>query len=301
MASSSGQAAAPPAGQGGLLQPSCPSQGSLAAWPLHWATGICPRLAGAALPIQVVTVERTIPQAINLSAGVLPHCPLNKRLSIVRQSLAPQFALKFVQLACFREMKFALDAASPSSKALHAPVAWGVTNVPAQSAIYALAIAGTYQHFGKLPPGGSGGLREFVRLKIMPGILWTFLREGFATGGGLTIGPKVQEQLDAATGGALPSWSTKFLGGLLAGWACAFATMLPHNCALTAARMAQQGESPTTLSCFRTCLREQGPVRMATVNFQQRCAVIAVVVACLNTAQVLSEPELAAVARLQAR
>jgi len=247
----------------------------------------------------IVTVERTIPQAVNLSAGLIPACPLSLRLSIVRQSIVPQFSLKFAQLACFRELKLALDACSPGSQAVHAPLAWGLTNVPAQSAIYSMAIAKTYQHFGKLSPEGDG-LREFVRLKIMPGIVWTFLREGFATGGGLTLGPKIQAQLDVATGGVLPHWGTKFLGGLLAGWACAFATMLPHNCALTAARMAQQGEKPTTLSCFRTCMREQGLLRTATINFQQRCAVIAVVVACLNTAQVLAEPELSAVAKLQA-
>merc|ERR550525_1914649 len=106
----------------------------------------------------------------------------------------------------------------------------------------------------------------------------------------MVLGPMVKERLDELCGHTLPAWSTRFLGGLAAGYACAFATMLPHNCALTAARMAQQGQRPTTLSCFRTLLRELGPARAATVNFQQRCAVIAVVVGCLNTAQVLRHP-----------
>jgi len=287
-------AAVAAAGLGEHLQPSI----SLGRWPLDWAESICPRIVGAALPIQIVTVERTVPQAVNLSAGALPSCSLQSRLAIVRQSIVPQFAIKFAQIACFRELKFALDESSPATKAVHAPLAWGVTNVPAQSAIYSMAIAKTYQHFGAAPPD-AGGMREFVRLKILPGIFWTFIREGFATGGGLMLGPKVQARLDDATGGALPSWGTKFLGGLLAGWTCAFATMLPHNCALTAARVAQQGEQPTTLSSFRTLLREQGLARAATVNFQQRCVLIAVIVGCLNTANVLAHPEHALVARLR--
>lgn len=263
----------------------------MGAWAWDWATDINPRLAGAALPIQLVTVERTVPQAVNLSKGVLPQCDARARIGIACRTIAPQFSIKYAQLGCFREVKFLLDAQSPRTAALHNPVAWGVTNVPAQSVIYALAIADTYRHFGK-SVGSTGGAAEFIRLRLLPGIWWTFLREGFATGGGLTIGPPLQRRFDEWSGGALPGWATKFSAGLLAGWACAFATMLPHNCALTAARMAQQGERPTTASCLRALLAEQGAARAATLNFQQRCAVIAVVVACLNTAQVLTRPEL---------
>jgi len=261
-------------------------------FPRDWLSVAFPRLVGAALPIQMVTVERTVPQAINLSKGALPVTDFMSRLNIVRGSILPQFMIKFTQLACFRELKFALDNLSPTTTALHAPVAWGVTNVPAQSAIYAMAIASTYQYHGKVAPD-KGGIREFVRLKILPGIWWTFMREGFATGGGLMLGPKVQQQIKTATKGTLPDPVTKFMGGLLAGWGCAFATMLPHNCALTAARMAQQGEQPTTLSCLRVLLREQGLMRAATINFQQRCVLIGVVVACLNTADILTRQDVA--------
>jgi hypothetical protein len=267
------------------------SGSALTGWPLAWATAICPRLVGASFPIQVVTVERTVPQAVNLSQGVLPSTDLSARMSIVRKSIVPQFSIKFAQLAMFRELKFSLDALSPSTAMINTPIAWGITNVPAQSAIYAMAIGQTYKHHN-VPTPDKGGLAEFVRLKIMPGIWWTFLREGFATGGGMVVGPMIKDRLDELSDHSLPSWSTRFLGGLTAGYACAFATILPHNCALTAARMAAQGEKPTTLSCFRTLMQEQGLIRALYVNFPQRCAVIATVVACLNTANVNAQPEL---------
>mmetsp|Transcript_45545 Transcript_45545/g.99022 ORF Transcript_45545/g.99022 Transcript_45545/m.99022 type:complete len:282 (-) Transcript_45545:164-1009(-) len=263
----------------------------VASWTAAWSGSICPRFAAAALPIQMVTVERTVPQVINLSQGSLKPLDFAGRMSIVRRSIVPQFSLKFGQLACFRELKFFLDATSPSTRPLHAPIAWGITNVPAQSTIYALATASTFQHLGA-PVPQAPGLSGFVRTKILPGIFWTFLREGFATGGGLALGPQVQAGINKATGNTLPVAVTKFGGGLLAGWACAFATMLPHNCALTAARMAQEGQRPNTVSCFRMLLSEQGLFRALTVNFQQRCAVIAVVVGCLNTADVLAHDHL---------
>merc|ERR1711879_17455 len=187
------------------------SSNGLMGWPLAWATAIVPRLAGASLPIQMVTVERTVPQAVNLSKGVLPTPDFATRMTIVRNSLVPQFSIKFAQLAFFRELKFAFDTLSPSTGMLNTPIAWGITNVPAQSAIYGMAIASTYKHYD-VATGSNGGLAEFVRLKIMPGIVWTFLREGFATGGGMVFGPKVKEALDQFSGYALPSWSTRFLG-----------------------------------------------------------------------------------------
>jgi len=236
------------------------------------------------------TVERTVPQAVNLSQGSLPVADVASRMAIVRNSLAPQFAVRFGQLSFFREVKFALDTASPSTAILHQPIAWGLTNVPAQSLIYSMAISGTYKHFGKSPPETSG-LREFIRLKVMPGVVWTFLRESVATGGGLVLGPKVKEQIDQLSGNSLPNAASRFISGFLAGCVTGFATMLPHNCALTAARMAQQGENPTTLSCFQTLIREHG-VRAMYMNFPQRCVVMACAVACLNTANVQGLPEL---------
>mmetsp|Transcript_153101 Transcript_153101/g.285280 ORF Transcript_153101/g.285280 Transcript_153101/m.285280 type:complete len:278 (-) Transcript_153101:282-1115(-) len=263
---------------------------ALAGWPSVWASSIAPRLACASVPMGMFTVERTVPMAVNLSQGGLPVADLASRMAIVRNSMAPQFALRFGQLTLFREIKFALDAASPSTAIIHQPIAWGLTNVPAQSAIYSMAISGTYKHFGKSPPE-TGGLKEFIRLKVMPGVMWTFLREGFATGGGLVLGPKVKEQIDQLSGNSLPTVASKFISGFLAGCVTGFATMLPHNCALTAARMAQQGENPTTLSCFQTLMREQG-FRAIYMNFPQRCVVIACYVACLNTANVQGFPEL---------
>lgn len=272
--------------------PSVAVTASVSPWSQDFVTNLVPRYAGASLPIAVVTIERTIPQAVNLSAGALPPCNATARMAIVRNGIVPNFGLKFAQLGAFREMKFAMDKYSPATKALHAPVAWGITNVPVQSAMYAMAINGTWKYCGKAPPL-KGGIAEFVRLKIMPGIMWTFLREGFATGGGLTLGPHVQKQIDLATNNALSPFASKFTSGLLAGWACAFATMFPHNCALTAARMAQNGENPTTMSCMRQVMKELGLFKALTLNFQQRCTVIAVVVGCLNTADVMARPDLA--------
>lgn len=263
---------------------------ALAAWPSVWASNICPRLACASVPMGTFTVERTVPQAVNLSKGILPVADVAARMAIVRKSMVPQFALRFGQLTSFREIKFALDNVSPSTTMIHQPIAWGLTNVPAQSAIYSMAISGTYKHFGKSPPE-NGGLKEFIRLKIMPGVAWTFLREGFATGGGLVLGPKVKEQIDQLSGNALPTAASRFVSGFLAGCVTGFATMLPHNCALTAARMAQQGENPTTLSCFKTLMAEQG-FKGFYMNFPQRVVVIACYVACLNTANVQGFPEL---------
>mmetsp|Transcript_153099 Transcript_153099/g.285278 ORF Transcript_153099/g.285278 Transcript_153099/m.285278 type:complete len:278 (-) Transcript_153099:51-884(-) len=263
---------------------------ALAGWPSVWASSIAPRLACASVPMGMFTVERTVPMAVNLSQGGLPVADLASRMAIVRNSMAPQFALRFGQLTLFREIKFALDAASPSTAIIHQPIAWGLTNVPAQSAIYSMAISGTYKHFGKSPPE-TGGLKEFIRLKVMPGVMWTFLREGFATGGGLVLGPKVKEQIDQLSGNSLPNAASRFISGFLAGCVTGFATMLPHNCALTAARMAQQGQNPTTLSCFQTLMSEHG-IRAMYMNFPQRCVVIACYVACLNTANVQGFPEL---------
>ena len=223
--------------------PSATVTASVSPWSQEVLTNLVPRYAGAGLPISIVTIERTIPQAVNLSNGLLPAAGTSTRSAIVRNAIVPAFFLKFGQLAAFREMRFMMDKYSPATKAVHAPVAWGLTNVPVQSAMYAMAINGTYKYYGKAPPE-KGGVAEFFRLKIMPGIMWTFLREGFATGGGLTLGPVVQKQIDAATDNALSPFASKFTSGLLAGWVCAFATMLPHNCALTAARMAQNGENP---------------------------------------------------------
>jgi len=255
---------------------------------------LCPRLAGAALPIAAVTVERAIPQAVNLSNSVLPATGFASRMSIVGANLAPLFALKFVQLGAFRELRYFLDKYSENTKALHVPVAFGLTNVPVQSAMYGMSISGTWKYYDKAPPS-AGGIREFFRLKVFPGIWWTFLREGFATGGGLVLGPVLQKQIDAATNNQLSPFATKFSAGLVAGWIGAFATMLPHNCALTACRMAQQGEKPTTMSCFRTVMKELGPFKALTLNFQHRCLFIAIVVGCLNAADVMQKPELALV------
>jgi len=263
-----------------------------AGWTKDYTTMLCPRFAGASLPIAMVTVERAIPQTVNLSNGLLPTTGFASRMRIVAGILAPQFSLKFVQLAAFRELKYFLDKHSESTKALHAPVAWGLTNVPVQSAMYGMAIAGTYKFYDKAAPS-TGGIGEFFRLKVFPGIWWTFLREGFATGGGLMLGPVVAKQIDAATDHKLPPFATKFSAGLVAGWTCAFATMLPHNCALTACRMAQQGEKPTTISCFRTVMKELGLFKALTLNFPPRCVFIATAVACLNAADVMQKPELA--------
>lgn len=237
------------------------------------------------------TVERTVGMAVNLSKGVLPTADLASRMAIVRKNIAPQIGIRFTQLTCFRETKFALDRLSPSTTALNTPVAWGLTNVPAQSMIYSLAISGTYKHYN-MPVPPTGGVGEFVRMKLMPGLCWTFLRESFATGGGMVLAPHIKAKLDEATGNALPFWLSKFVSGFMAGCTGALATMLPHNAALTAARMAQQGENPTTLSCLQTCLREQGLARALWLNFPQRCVVVATYTACLNTANAAGNPEL---------
>ena len=143
--------------------------------------------------------------------------------------------------------------------------------VPLVSAKYNLLISGVYKYFGRSAPTKDAGLVAFWRRNIKPGLLWSFIRDCFSTGGGVVLGPVVASRLCF---GEQLRFAEGFVGGLLAGIGCGLATQVFHNAALTAGRMAKDGETPGTLACMRRLFAERG-LRALYFNFPFRVAIIA--------------------------
>jgi hypothetical protein len=260
-----------------------------------WVTDITPRVLVSGFVISAATVDRTAGQVIALSGGKLPQVTAADRFSLFRGLMPKQTAIKTLQMGCLREIKLWFDRLSPSTAGVNSMLAYAITGVPAQSILYNLIIAGTYHHFGASKPCTETGIVHFYKRNIAPGIVWTFLREGMATGGGLWLGPMLRARLignDPDHSNAftkLPLPLQRFCTGFAAGAFCAFGTQWMHNCALTAGSMAECKENPSTVSSFLRTYRNLGPA-MIYVNYGRRVMIIAVASAVLNLMDIFHNP-----------
>eukprot|EP00932_Pfiesteria_piscicida_P017755 SRR837773.4630.p1 GENE.SRR837773.4630~~SRR837773.4630.p1 ORF type:complete len:272 (+),score=33.31 SRR837773.4630:51-818(+) len=210
----------------------------------RWLSEVGPSLGVAGFIVGSITVERTTLQTVNTSAGALPSLSLRDRLAVYRGSAAKQTVLMFAQYGLTRELKLGMDALSVPP-AVSTMVACGVFGVPCSSLSYNWAIQDTYRHF-KQPAPPSSGVVGYVRQKVCPGVLWSFLRAGIATGGGLYLGAEVSPWIDRQFRSRdldVSPLVSKVVSSLAAGSVCSLATQCVHNVALIAGRMAVQGET----------------------------------------------------------
>ena len=91
------------------------------------------------------------------------------------------------------------------SKSLNTVISYGLTATVMQCAAYNHAISETYKYYKKGKNSeGQGGLIGFLQSNVIPGVIFSFLRECFATGAGLVLGPVVRELLAPLMGGVSP-------------------------------------------------------------------------------------------------
>jgi hypothetical protein len=91
---------------------------------------------------------------------------------------------------------------------------------------------------------------KFLRANVLPGLLFTFVRECGATGAGIVLGPYVREFLSPWLTEA-PPLLAKIVSGIMAGMFTSLMTQWLHNNALRAGAMAQTGALPTTAEVLR--------------------------------------------------
>lgn len=257
---------------------------------------VVPQIAIASALCSAMLVEFTIPQVTKLSltsSVPLPAAALQARLAIQARALGPQTAITCFQFALVREARRLIDAAvgpNPANQAL----AYGAASVPLISLKYNMLFSNVYSHWKLAPPEVPGETRaQFCRrqweTKVRPGLAWSYLRDTGSIGGAVVLGPllaaRIRELAEPGCDTALPpSRALQFGAGLLTGCATGLATQTFHNAALTAGRMAGLGERPTTVSCMRRLLAEQGP-KAVYLNFPPRVGVIASWSAILNVTQ----------------
>ncbi len=205
-----------------------------------YCENILPRIAAAGTIISAATIHRTVPQIQRTSNGILPYSSNAQLNRIMLSQIVKQSLIKTMQFGMMRECKLHLQAKT-NNDALSTMLAYGITGVPFQSIMYNIMIRDTYKHFGKAPP------KLTLRNTIAPGILWCFLRESLATGGGLYLGgslsPYLQQMMEKDYDPQRkPSFSTRFGTGLVCGATTALMTQWLHNTCLTAGRLATLGE-----------------------------------------------------------
>ncbi len=209
--------------------PVCP--GMVQKWDTNfWLSNVSWRLMASGSAISVITIDRTVPQAVRTSNGVLPQVPRATLNKLISSQLAKQSLLKTMQFYFMRECKLTLQSKT-GSDASSTMIAYGLTGVPFQSLLYNLMISDTYTYFGK--SAGNRGAMQLMRETVLPGIFWCFIRESCATGGGLFLGgllsPKVQAFVNEQTGhksqpGERPNFGVRFVTGVTCGGVCALAT-----------------------------------------------------------------------------
>eukprot|EP00747_Dinoflagellata_sp_TGD_P167370 gnl/TRDRNA2_/TRDRNA2_191662_c0_seq1.p1 gnl/TRDRNA2_/TRDRNA2_191662_c0~~gnl/TRDRNA2_/TRDRNA2_191662_c0_seq1.p1 ORF type:complete len:288 (+),score=28.09 gnl/TRDRNA2_/TRDRNA2_191662_c0_seq1:124-987(+) len=269
--------------------------------PYAYCTAIVGRLGMSGLFVSVATIDRTVPQIVATSNNRLTSIVGTARLGLFKSVLPKQCALKTAQFAALREVKLPLQdlTGSPAASSM---LAYGITGVPFQSVLYNMLIADTYKYKGLGSPA-SGGISAIIKSTILPGMLWCFIRECCATGGGLYFGPMINERLAKSSLGRdilkvdenpVTKFAARFGSGLVAGAGCALATQWLHNTCLTAGRLAALGETVEaphyTRISIQRAWQELGP-RMFYTNFPQRMVVIAVASATLNLADIFHRPD----------
>jgi len=260
-----------------------------------WGCEVAPRLLCSGVGVSLITIDRTVPQVVNTSGGLLKLQPtLGARAQMCVRFMPKQTVLKTSQFGALREVKLALDQYfHPSVSTM---LAYGTTGTLFQSIIYNTLISDTYK-FMTGAAARKTSVSEVCR-GLMPGFAWCFIRECCATGGGLYFGPMLKAQLSTSLrerGHEVPELPLRFGSGLAAGAVCALGTQWLHNAALTAGRLAalsEPREAPHyTLLSLRRAYAEQGR-RIFYLNFPQRMVVIGVASALLNLVEIFHQPGL---------
>jgi len=266
-------------------------------WLYRMGVDVVPWVGVSGVVVGATTVDRTIPQIVRTSQGKLSGMTTGLRWSLFRRVIGKQAGVKTAQFSAMRETKLSLDKAL-GNPALSTMLAYGITGVPFQSLLYNMLIADTYRFRG-LAATSMGSASEFMRRTVAPGVLWCFIRECCATGGGIYFGGALHQ---LATEAALrrgmpepPEKLSRFACGLTAGAGCALFTQWLHNTALTAGRLSaldHATESPHyTVVSLRQAWRDLGP-KMFYANYPQRMVVIAVASGTMNLCNIFRNPEL---------
>merc|ERR1712080_298619 len=78
-------------------------------------------------------------------------------------------------------------------------LAYATTGFITQGALYNRLIADVYQYHGvtlaKSDEPVLARMNRFIWTKLYPGFVYSFLREGFASGAGLVVGPLIRERI----------------------------------------------------------------------------------------------------------
>ena len=238
-------------------------------------------LAGCVNAMFLVTLGA--PQAVNLSKGLLPKATPTDVLLILLKALPMQTMLKTIQFFFLRVLKNGLDKVPwMPNKTVNTLISFGLTATILQCASYNNVIMNTYSHFKVTRITSDDGevkfapvaFWNFLKANVFPGIEFSFVRECFATGLGLILGPHVRTLLRPLIG----TWEpvpAKIVSGIVAGSFCATLTQWLHNNALAAGGIYQvTGTSPSALSVLKSTWDNLG-VRMFYLNMNQRALTIA--------------------------
>lgn len=259
-----------------------------------WITEVAPRLGLASFSIAAVVINGGAKMAVDTSAGRLPTLTPACHRAILQASIRKQMGFHLVWCASIRELKFVFESFK-MPPLLSTMCAAGCIGVPLASLHWNHAIQDTYVYF-KMPLPRVGGLMDYYRLKIAPGIMWSFVRGAGATGAGLHLGPSasafVGNQLKLND--ALPKDVINLTGGLTSGILCAVATQWAHNVALIAGRMAALGEKTQapyyTRLAVHQAWKEMG-LSMLYSGLATRVPVTAATVAALHVCNLFHRPD----------
>jgi len=120
----------------------------------------------------------------------------------------------------------------------------------------------------QIPPI-SREVQRFLSTNVLPGILFSFLRECGGTGVGLVVSPHVRARM-APLIGTWPPVLAKIVSGMIAGVFCSFCTQWLHNNALRAANIYQySGKLPNTITVLRQTWEQLG-TGMFYINAKRR-------------------------------
>ena len=205
---------------------------------------VLPQLIGASFLCSAAIVEFTVPQIIKLSASgqmPLPSPTFGQKCALFGRSIAPQTAITTFQFVLVRELREALDGVV-GAHPVNLSLAYGTASVPLIAGKYNLLTADVYSYFGRKQMATEEGMGALWRKKVQPGLLWSYIRDCGAVGGGIVLGPLLsqwiikrtegQQQLEGST--TAPSMGLKFVSGVVTGSVCGLVTQLFHNAALTA-------------------------------------------------------------------
>lgn len=235
-------------------------------------------------------------QAVNLSKGLLPTATFSDIALILLKALPMQTVLKTIQYFSLRVMKNGFDKVSwMPNKTVNTLVSYGLTATILQCAAYNNLIMNTYAHFKVTRKGEDGGevkfapvaFWEFLKANVLPGVEFSFVRECFATGLGLILGPHVRALMQPLIGTWDPV-AAKIFSGIIAGCFCATLTQWLHNNALTAGGMYQvAGTAPSASAVFKSTWDNLG-VRMFYLNMNQRALTIAAATVVLTLVDIFA-------------